>query len=420
MRGQPIPKGLREELLEAALRYASEYGWSIIPIKNDGEGHKKAAYRWKGYQKKAPTPEKIKQLFSRRGLTGLGVVLGCASGGLWARDFDLVEAYEQWKAANPTLAQRLPAVKTKRGFQIFGCCVEPVRIRKFEDGELRGLGGHSVLPPSLHPSGIRYEWVTEGKPEEITPAEAGVSQLWVSPQEVNRGTEGTEVQSDRGTDCSVGSQVISEKLGDGELGFPLSLPTLLQQAQPTAGHQNHTKLFFLARGVKALEKAGGQDWTEKRLREEVFMPWYSQNNFLRNGQSEDIYWLEFLNAYHDVKYPLGPGVLQHTWQRAELSKPPEVTQQFKKDERIRKLVTWCRELQRFTGEAPFYLSCRTVAAKLGFGSSRTASMVLRGLVLSKILGEVEKGGPKTNRATRYRYLPPLEEEGDHAKVHGLG
>ncbi len=82
--------------------------------------------------------------------------------------------------------------------------------------------------------------------------------------------------------------------------------------------------------------------------------------------------------------------------------------QFESSE-IRLVVSLCRELQRGAGRQAFYLACRTVQRILHHEAHTTAASWLRGLVHSKILKEVEKGGPLTNRATRYRYLHPLDD-----------
>jgi len=142
------------------------------------------------------------------------------------------------------------------------------------------------------------------------------------------------------------------------------------------------------------------------MRERAFLPWYTQNNCLRPDQTRDEYWFEFLEAYDDAKCPLGQGVLERTWRLSGSCEPPTVATQFE-DPRLRRLVAWCRELQLVAGDGPFFLSVRTVAAKLGLGSPRRASAVLRRLVDLEILDEVEKGGPDTNKATRFRYLCPL-------------
>jgi len=150
----------------------------------------------------------------------------------------------------------------------------------------------------------------------------------------------------------------------------------------------------------------GREWSADEMLKKVFLPWYSQNNHLRPEQTRDAYWLEFLEAYDDVAFPLGQGVLERTWEIAATREPPKVAQQFK-DPRNRLLVAWCRELQRVAGDGPFFLACRTFAAKLGLGSSHRGSAYLHRLVREGILAEVEKGGPTTNRATRFRYLHPV-------------
>lgn len=79
----------------AALALRATYPWAIIPIRNDGEGHKKAACKWKKFQTQRPSADETKRLFSRRGLTGLGVMLGEVSDGLWGRDFDVLDSYHR-------------------------------------------------------------------------------------------------------------------------------------------------------------------------------------------------------------------------------------------------------------------------------------------------------------------------------------
>lgn len=50
-----------------------------------------------------------------------------------------------------------------------------------------------------------------------------------------------------------------------------------------------------------------------------------------------------------------------------------------------------------------------VARLFRHGTHTKAAAWLSGLCLSKIIREVKKGGPQTNRARRYRYLHPLDE-----------
>lgn len=142
------------------LRDAEEYvghGWSIIPIRYDrNTGKKPAACKWEEYQRRRPTPDELMRMFRLRGLTGLAVVLGPVSTGLYVRDFDVPEGYHQWAEAFPELAGRMPTYQTGRGFQVLGYHSDEVQTRDLGDGELRGEGAYSVLPRSLPPTGVRY------------------------------------------------------------------------------------------------------------------------------------------------------------------------------------------------------------------------------------------------------------------------
>jgi hypothetical protein len=162
------------------------------------------------------------------------------------------------------------------------------------------------------------------------------------------------------------------------------------------------------RGIKRIELQEGRTWSLEELRDRAFLPWYLANRFLKEGQSEDDYWFECIEAFDAVKSPLGVSPLEQAWRAAEAATVlPPVASQFS-DPEVRQLILWCQELQRQAGDAPFYLSCRSVQARFGLSSPPRASQRLHGLVRMKILDPVEVGGPKTMKATRYRYLPPLE------------
>jgi hypothetical protein len=180
-------------------------------------------------------------------------------------------------------------------------------------------------------------------------------------------------------------------------------------AQPSAERQNNKRLFFLARGIKALEAQAGRVWTEAELKVQVFLPWYTANPHLRPGQSQDDYWFEFLRAYDAVQYPLGETFLDRAWQAAEQTTLPQVAMQFE-DPEVRQLVLWCRELQRLAGDAVFFLSTRSVQARFGLRHPMQAWRRLYGLCRAKILDPVEKGDVNGKKATRYRYLEPLDDE----------
>jgi hypothetical protein len=70
---------------------------------------------------------------------------------------------------------------------------------------------------------------------------------------------------------------------------------------------------------------------------------------------------------------------------------------------LRLLVALCRELQRVSGDKPFFLACRTAGGLLGV-KHVTAWRWLTLLAHDKIVDEVEKGDKLKRRASRYRYL----------------
>ena len=66
------------------------------------------------------------------------------------------------------------------------------------------------------------------------------------------------------------------------------------------------------------------------------------------------------------------------------------------------LVAVCRELQRASGDKPFFLACRTTGRLLGVDHT-TAWRWLFLLTHKGIIEEVEKGDRAKRRASRYRY-----------------
>ena len=388
---------MKAQYLVQALEY-HQRGWSILPISWAGKW-KKPAVKWTPYQKRQPTEDELREWFKMTNLAGLAVVLGPVSGGLYCRDFDIAESYHRWANEHSQLAESLPKVLSKRGPHLYFQSTEQIRTRDYDDGELRGIGGYSILPPSVHESGHVYQWIIPlptGPLPTIDPREAGFCRNWNCTEQTEEDTE------DRGGGS--GFSVVSVLSVQGALGES----ELIALATPTNSHQNHRCLFLLARGVRALGRQRGRELSTGERRK-VFGAWYQRATpFLNTGQSKDEYWFEFLEGYERVKSPLGEEAITRAWKQAHLLQPPKAAEQFEHPQ-IRLLVALCRELQRAAGHEPFYLSCRTVQRLFRHDLHTTAALWLRGLVRSKIIEEVEKGGPQTNRASRYRYLHTLDD-----------
>ena len=408
---RPVRGRAADDFLEMAREYLRR-GWSVIPVNGKKPAH---GLKWKPFSQRKPTEGELSSWFSGNGVTGLAVVLGQVSGDLGCRDFDAPGAYECWAESEPEIAAKLPTVKSARGFNVYFQSAARLRTQTLGDGELRGEGGYCVLPRSVHPSGHVYQWMIPlpdaGLPV-VNADECGLSRTWAPPSPPNPLCPLYPPLSTLSTLPALPalpalSSLYSTKrqlVKKQDLGPQVAKAVAL--ALPTDIHQNHKKLFVLARALKAVEKRRGREFSQEELRR-VFGQWHvAARRWLRPEKSSDDYWFEFLEARDNAKYPLGEGVLQRAWEAAQKAPLPKVARQFETPS-LRLLVALCRELQRAAGDAPFYLSYRMAQTLLRPQSSSTAALWLKGLVRSRVIKVIVKGGPETNKATRYRYLHPL-------------
>ena len=379
-------RGRVTDWVQQASNYAA-MGISIIPV-----ARKVAAIKWEPWQRGIMPAAEIERYFRSPAVTGIAVVLGPVSGDLACRDFDAADSYDAWKSHYPEEANRLPTVKTPRGFHVY--FRQPgIRTRHLGDGELRGASAYCLLPSSIY-RGKVYRWLKPfgGEFHTINRERAGLSQPWNGLK-----------REDRETDA-VGVGRFSKKT-------IATLEQAINLAVPSGPGQNHQRLFVLARGLLAVQHHIGRNLTEQE-RMAAFALWYKQAApYLRLGQSYDEYLMEFLEARERARIPLGDSeVIREAWQAASVSQPPATARKKLSDPRLLLLASFCRELQRRAGAQPFYLACRTVQERFNLQSHVTGYNWLMGLVRLKILEIAERGtrGLK-GRATRFRYLPPLDD-----------
>lgn len=129
-----------------------EKGWSIVPI----GPNKSPIIKWEKYQTQKPILNEVASWCNRD--TFMGYALVCGSG-ILVLDIDL--------GANID-GSDLPHTLTSRtgsGGRHFYFKYPPnLKIPSFtgirEKIDIRADGGVAILPPSIHPSGMKYEWIT--------------------------------------------------------------------------------------------------------------------------------------------------------------------------------------------------------------------------------------------------------------------
>ena len=366
------------ELLKTALQY-HERGWCIIPIP---QGKKAARIRWKQYQAKRPTGEQVRKWFVGNN-RNIAVVLGGVSGGLACRDFDTEQAYQRWAGEHRDLAGKLPTVRTARGYHVY-FLADVDGVRQFDDGELRGKGGYCLLPPSVHPDGVIYEWLIETNGENLLSLKPDI--FLSSSVSVTEKTEQTE-QTEQ-TKAIVIDEFIEK--------------AIIETLPKDYGTRNR-QIFEFARALKSLPQFTEAD--PKQFRD-IVRVWHTMALPKIRTKDFEGTWIDFLKGWPRIKYAKGQEPMAQIFEKAIQLEPPQVAvEKYPDNSKLKILVSLCRELQRAAGENPFFLSVRT-AGKLLNVSAMEGSRCLFLLVSDEILKVIAKGGTAENprKATRFRYI----------------
>lgn len=160
--------------MDALLSLINEYsgnGWSILPVKPD----EKRPYmqNWLQYTKEKAGKATLENWFTHLSGAGVGVVTGKISGVLVIDvEHDCPRPIEDVLKQYPT---NMVSRSGSGGYHLFyqypsnkGRVSNRVQFQPGMD--LRADGGFIVLPPTRHPSGGQYEWVTRGMPS-VFPSE---------------------------------------------------------------------------------------------------------------------------------------------------------------------------------------------------------------------------------------------------------
>jgi hypothetical protein len=167
------------------------------------------------------------------------------------------------------------------------------------------------------------------------------------------------------------------------------------------GHRTR-RLFDLARALKAIPALADASYGQLKP---YIRQWHKASLERIETKPFEDSWETFVTAWSKVRFPKGQGHIDMIFQDTAVADLPLAAQEYEGPD-VQKLVCFCRELQRASGDKPFYLSCRT-AGKLFGVDHVTASRWLHLLCIDEILKLVAAGELTKRQAATYRYIEPL-------------
>lgn len=173
-------------MLQTALNWLSK-GIAVIPIYYKSK--KPALKSWLEYQHQLPTEQQVQNWFSHK-FRNLGIVTGWQ--GLTVIDFDNFDKYSEWLkfatfGESALVAQYGCGVVTARGVHIYVTCANAQNM-KLAGIDIKACGGYVLAPPSVHPSGVPYTWLTEGLIMEVSSIEALLPDTWLQQNHTEQPT----------------------------------------------------------------------------------------------------------------------------------------------------------------------------------------------------------------------------------------
>lgn len=147
----------RKSNLEWALEYKSK-GIKVVRTYYKGKCPGNGG-EWERYRTEPITEELLHEWFGPdASYCNISAITGVASGGLTVLDFDSEEAYRWWADKYPDYAAELPTSKSKRGCHVYFRSKLEKDVLSLPKMDIKAKGLIS-LPPSMHKSGKRYEWI---------------------------------------------------------------------------------------------------------------------------------------------------------------------------------------------------------------------------------------------------------------------
>jgi len=137
-----------------------DQGFSVFPIKPRDKVP--AIDSWKEYQKRKPTDEELHKWFDA-GDKNIAIICGKVSGNLVVVDFDEPSVLDFLINGGITKFIEITlVVKTGKGYHVYFMVPENflqnLRLENLKI-DIKGEGGYVIAPPSIHKSGVRYEFL---------------------------------------------------------------------------------------------------------------------------------------------------------------------------------------------------------------------------------------------------------------------
>ena len=169
---------MSNQLLEAAIKYATKYGWAVFPV-----GRNKKPLTPNGCKDAKKTTGAIKAWWKRHPDASIGIATGSISNLIVIdedvdedKGLDGIRSVREWENINGELPATVMAITGRGGSHMYyrytGSDIKN-RPGLLEGVDVRGEGGYVIAPPSLHQNGTNYQW--EYDPDEVQIADLNES-----------------------------------------------------------------------------------------------------------------------------------------------------------------------------------------------------------------------------------------------------
>ncbi len=378
-------------LQRAVVEIREMYPWSMIPVIG-----KVACIDWKEYQIEPATTTQLLKLFAPKRVTGIAVIAGKVSGGLAVRDFDVTQAFENWLSLYQNNNRDLPVAQSHRGGHIY--LTGPSFYQKLPDGEYRGDSGHyTVMPPSLHPSGLLYKWLVH--PNGVIPTPSDLSTLGLQLRE-STGTSTVNYSSSTNIIRPTSAEILKvdyslfESARMGGWIPSSSVCQVIALYVPRVVSQRNFKILGLVRALKRLPVK----WDNAKLKV-VFEMWWEKAVEVVGTKDKRVSAYEFIEAWKRCgKVRSQLDVVSLVKRTGDVALPRAFDYY---SESYKALARVCNYLKCYYGDSTFYLSNHDAGRVMGLGEE-SGRLALRHLVQDGFLERIEVGNSIKGKASRYR------------------